>query len=263
MSDIKVRVILSFPHLFVARKAEGSDTAKFSANGLIQENSPEFQIVNQAFENLKAGFPEGWNERYHCAWQRSEKHQGYWEIRTSSKEAWKPHVVDINVQPVVDQSQVYGGCVALLVFNPYIYTTPQRGITAGLNGVQILGSEGALGRLDNRQSADQMFGSVAGGAPSAPQQAHGHVQQPPQQQYQEPAAYGSASAHPADQSFGSHHAPAYGTAAPAPGEAPQPPAGQPSRIMLHKAAGQSYESLIGGGNGWTDELLISNGLMAG
>ena len=51
----------------------------------------------------------------------------------------RPGVVDINLNPIMDQSELYSGCYGRVSINFYAYSVPQsKGIAAGLQNVQKL-----------------------------------------------------------------------------------------------------------------------------
>ncbi|MCI6276156.1 MAG: DUF2815 family protein, partial [Clostridium sp.] len=58
----------------------------------------------------------------------------------------KPGIVDKDVQPILDQSEVYSGCYARLTLNFYAYAASgNKGIAAGLGNVQKLEDGEPLG----------------------------------------------------------------------------------------------------------------------
>lgn len=61
---------------------------------------------------------------------------GHWHLSVSSKN--KPGVVDRDVQPILDQSQIYAGCYVRAALNAAPYSHPQggKGVTFFLNHIQ-------------------------------------------------------------------------------------------------------------------------------
>lgn len=234
-TTIKVKGIMSYPHLFTPRSVNPGDDPKFSVNVLIAKNDPQVQQVVQAIEVEKRNtFPNGFpgngklclKDCADPAGNYSSDLHGYYELRTNSGADNKPHLVDANLQPVMDQSLVYGGAEAWFHVNLAGYNQPiNKGVGAYINGVMLTGREGALGRLDNKQSAEQMFSEVTGGAPAPAPTFPGQV----------PAA----------------------PAAPVPPAPPAPAA--PQHMMTPAANGVTYEAYKAAG--WTDDALIQNGLM--
>lgn len=87
--------------------------------------------------------------------------RGHWVITASSKNP--PFVVDANVQPILQQSEVYSGMYgrASITFFPYA-NSGKKGVGCALNGIQKL-RDGEP--LSGRVSAEDAFG--APGAPAA------------------------------------------------------------------------------------------------
>ena len=74
----------------------------------------------------------------------------------------QPQIVDQNVQPITDESQVYSGCYGRVSVNFYAFNTNgNRGVAAGLGNIQKLRDGEALG---GGVSAVADFGAPTGGA---------------------------------------------------------------------------------------------------
>ena len=149
---------------------------------------------------------------------------GYMVISGNANADSKPQVVDANLQPVIDPSLACAGTVCWVAFNSFVYNQPvNKGVGAGLNGVMVTGEMGVLGRLDGKPSLETMFAGVndTAGTQAAPQQV-----------------------------------------APSPASPPPPaPNAEPQYVMTAKAAGNTRQQLLDNGQGWTDELLLSQGMM--
>lgn len=133
--------------------------------------------------------------------------RGCWVFTASCKADRPPFVVDAQVQPIIDPTQVYSGMWGNVSVSFFAYNNAgKRGIGCGLNGLQKVRDDEALG---NRVTAQDAFQAVAG-APAAPAAA---------------PAYGTAPTYGAAPNYG-YAAPAAPAAAPA---APQinPFTGQP------------------------------------
>ncbi len=101
--------------------------------------------------------------------------KGHWVFTASSNR--QQAVVDINVNPIIDQSEVYSGMYARVNVNFFPYNSNGRkGIGCGLGPVQKIADGEPLG---GTITAEQAFG-----APAAPAQQY---QAPAQQQYAPPA----------------------------------------------------------------------------
>lgn len=111
-----------------------------------------------------------------------EECRGHWVLTASSKQA--PEVVDVNLNPIINQTEVYSGIYARvsLRFFPY-NASGKKGIGCGLGNVQKLEDGEPLG---GRTSAASDFGDSAGYQPPVapayqqqPAQGYPQMQQPP------------------------------------------------------------------------------------
>lgn len=109
-----------------------------------------------------------------------EECRGHWVFTASSKQA--PQVVDLNLNPIINQTDVYSGCFARVCVNFFPYNSNgKRGVGIGLNAVQKLEDGEPLG---GRVSAAEAFGAPMGAAPAQPQyQTYAPLQQAVPQQY--------------------------------------------------------------------------------
>lgn len=109
-----------------------------------------------------------------------EECRGCWVFTASSKNP--PFVVDLNVQPILLQSEIYSGMYGRVSVNFFPYNSNgKKGVGCGLNGVQKLRDGEALA---GRVSAEEAFGAApAAGYPQTPVY-------PPAPGYAPPAATG-------------------------------------------------------------------------
>lgn len=71
----------------------------------------------------------------------------------------KPGVVDNNLNPIIDQDELYSGCYGRASINFYAYNTNgNKGIAAGLNNLQKLSDGESLG---GRSTAEADFADTA------------------------------------------------------------------------------------------------------
>lgn len=229
----KIKGILSFPHLFQARAVNPGDDPKYSLSVLIPKGDPQIALIEAAIAEAKAnGFPSGFPPNgkvclKDCAIQFPNRPEqlNYMVITLTSGVLHKPVVCDANLQPIIDPGEVFPGADAEVAITIKAYKGQAfNGVGGYVNGVKVLGTEGALGRLDSSQTAEQMFGGVSSPPPTT-----------------------AAPTAPA--------APAAPAAPPAPG-APAAPQYQ----MTAKANGVTRETFLAT-PGWTEELLISEGMM--
>ncbi len=106
--------------------------------------------------------------------------KGHWVFTASSKQ--QVEIVDINGNPIIDQTQVYSGIFARVCIRFFAYNSNgSKGIGCGLYPVQKLEDGEPLG---GRVSAAEAFG----GAPAYPQQTN--YGQPPTYPPSAPPQYG-------------------------------------------------------------------------
>ena len=139
---------LSYAHLFEASSIEGNDP-KFSTAILIPKTEIDtIKAIKEAtieaaemgkaklgkyvLANLKTPLRDGDVEH-----PDDDTYKGMYFLNASSKN--KPGVVDSNVHPVLDATEIYSGCYARLTINFYAYSASgNKGIAAGLGNVQKL-----------------------------------------------------------------------------------------------------------------------------
>ena len=238
MSSLTVKGILSFPNLFTAKKAKGSDEPKFGVSVMLAPGDPQIAKVQEIISQAKAGVPGGYAGVDECFGTYESKYQGkeyydprfngYYVLSSSAKETDRPEVVDANFNKIVDPAKVIPGMVGHVHLGISYYSKGKTGIGGWLNGVMLTDEEPPMGRLDNKPSIEAMFGNVNNAAGAA--------------QVQETATTTTASAPP-----------------PPPNAQDAPPPPPPEKIMTAAANGATYESYIEAG--WTDQQMIDNGLL--
>lgn len=84
--------------------------------------------------------------------------QGHWTLNVSSKN--RPGVVDRQVKPILDPTEVYSGCYGRASLNAYPYNFNGKiGVSFGLNHIQKLADGDPL---DGRTRAEDEFDEVEG-----------------------------------------------------------------------------------------------------
>ncbi|QAA31224.1 DUF2815 family protein [Clostridium manihotivorum] len=149
------KVRLSYAHLFEPHAIEGNEP-KYSVSVIISKTDTDTlkaikEAVNEAKEqgkgkwggkvppNLKTPLRDGDAER-----PDDEAYANCYFLNASSKN--KPGIVDANVQPILDATEVYSGCYARLTLNFYPFSASgNKGIAAGLGNVQKLEDGEPLG----------------------------------------------------------------------------------------------------------------------
>ena len=90
----------------------------------------------------------------------SPEYAGHYFFNASSTN--KPGIVDKDLNPVLDQTEVYSGCYGRVAVNFYPFSIKgNKGVAAGLNNVQKLEDGEALGGTRSRPEDD--FDAVDGG----------------------------------------------------------------------------------------------------
>lgn len=129
--------------------------------------------------------------------------KGHMVITASSKS--QPQVVDLNVQPILNQAEVYSGCYGRVSLNFFAYNQAgNRGIGCGLNCIQKIADGDPL---SGGVSAQEAFGgnnvyaagatSQMGGMPAQPYPGQQPMYQQPM--YQQPMYQLSTPAYPHQQ----------------------------------------------------------------
>lgn len=149
------KVRLSYAHLFEPHAIDGNEP-KYSVSVIIPKSDKETlraikEAVNEAKEqgkgkwggkvpaNVKTPLRDGDVDR-----EGDEAYAGCYFLNANSKN--KPGIVDVNVQPILDATEVYSGCYARLTLNFYAYNANgNKGVAAGLGNVQKLADGEPLG----------------------------------------------------------------------------------------------------------------------
>lgn len=153
---------LSFPQVFTAKAAPGSDKLKFSVSLLI----PPTSDIGLLIDAVKKTAAEKWGDKLPAKLKspflKAEdfEYDGYEEgwvlLRATSLQ--KPGIVDATGQNCDEESQVYPGrwCVASL--RPFAYdTNGNRGVSFGLQNIQLLDHDDPIG---GRARAENEFEPV-------------------------------------------------------------------------------------------------------
>lgn len=183
-------VRLSYVHLFKPYAHMQGQEEKFSCTILVPKSDAETMArINAAIEAAKQkGIAEKWNGqcppivptpvydgdgvRPSDGMAFGQECKGHWVFTASAKADYPPEVVDKNLNPIINQSEVYSGMYARVNVNFYPYAFGgKKGIGCGLGPVQKINDGEALG--GSAPSAAQVFGGSVG--------AQTAVSQPPQQ----------------------------------------------------------------------------------
>lgn len=191
------KVRLSYVHLFTPYAHNAGNEPKYSCTILLPKSdvatkSKIDMAINAA---IQEGISSKWNGvrppmlaipvydgdgvRPSDGMPFGDECKGHWVFTASSKQA--PQVVDINVQPILNQTEVYSGMYGRVSIRFFSYNSNgKKGVGCGLGNVQKLDDGEPLG---GRTSATSDFGDGVGYGYAQPQQ-YGQPQYQPQQQYQ-------------------------------------------------------------------------------
>lgn len=201
-------VRLSYTHLDKPYASQPGQEPKYSATILVPKQPGDNKArmdaaiaaaTQKAIEKYGKAFPatpkvsvhDGDGTRPSDGQPFGEECKGCWVFTASSKQPVT--VVDLNLQPVLDATQIYSGMYANVGVSFFGYNAPQnKGIGVALDNVQKTADGEALG--GQRASAEDDFGGVdvppsSGAYPAAAPQYPGYAPQAPVPQYaaQQPA----------------------------------------------------------------------------
>ena len=114
------------------------DAINAAIDAAIEEGIAKFggKVPNRAA--LKLPLRDGDLER------EDDAYKSCWFINCNSKDA--PQIVDRNVRPILDRSEVYSGCYARVSINFYAFNSNgNRGVAAGLGNIQKVKNGPSLG----------------------------------------------------------------------------------------------------------------------
>lgn len=172
------KVRLSYVHLFKPYAFSAGSEEKFSVTILLPKSDTATKArIDAAIEEAKRlGAADKWNgvvppilatpvydgdgTRPSDGLPFGDECKGHWVFTASSKADYPPEVVDANMNPVIDQSQVYSGIYAkvCVTFFPYLFGGAKKGIGCALGPVMKVADGPALG--GERLSAAEAFGAT-------------------------------------------------------------------------------------------------------
>lgn len=243
MSVTTGKVRASFVHVFQPQAPLGGGEAKYSITLLIPKSDQA--TLNQLYAAIEAAKQDGVSKAFKGVMPAQlatpiydgdgprpngdpfgEECHGCMVLRASSKD--QPSVVDLNIQPIINPSDMYSGCYVRANINFYAYNSNgNRGIGCGLNSVQKV-AEGEP--LTARVSAQEAFGGnnvYPSGAAQAYNQAPATNYSPtpaPQMGYPPVQAPQGAYGQPVPNAYPPVQAPQRAYGQPGPGGYPQQPA---------------------------------------
>lgn len=163
MKIITGKVRVNYPNLFVPKKLEESEEARYSMTILISKSDIEtMEKINEAIfkakekglslwgdipENIKTPLRDGDIEKLD-----NEVYKNHYFINTTSK--YKPGIVNRQLNEIKDSNEIYPGCYCRVSINFYpFYKNDICGIGCGINNVQKI-ADGELISINSRPEDD-------------------------------------------------------------------------------------------------------------
>ena len=155
--DVTFAARLSFNDLFTPRAAQEGQDPKYQAVLLIPKTDQQaIAMINTAIKNaVDDGVARGvfkqpidpamtqypplrdGDRPKNDGTSRGEAYAGHWYISAKSKADRRPFLVDANVQPIIDPSEVYSGMYVNAAVQFYAYgNSGNTGIAANIVGIQ-------------------------------------------------------------------------------------------------------------------------------
>jgi hypothetical protein len=170
-SNVSRKVIvpcrLSYLHCWEPNSVNGGDP-KYSVSAIIPKSDTKtIKAIQDAIEQAKQDSIAKWGGKIpanlHTPLRdgdidraEDENYKNSYFFNANSRQA--PQVVDCNVQPIIDQSEVYSGCYGRISVTFYGYNSNgNRGVAAGLGNIQKLKDGEPLG---GRVKAKDEFSTV-------------------------------------------------------------------------------------------------------
>ena len=192
---VTVNCRLSYLYVFKPRTSQLGSEDKFSATILVPKTDLAAKAAIDAAINaaIDAGVASKWNgvrppqpaipihdgdgvRQDGTAFGPECK--GHWVFTASANVDYPPQIVDRNLQPIMDQTQVYSGMYGAAAVRYYAYQyAGKKGIGCGLDGIMKIRDGEALGAA--RPDAAALFGAPAAATtvPQPPAQPQGVYQQ--------------------------------------------------------------------------------------
>lgn len=170
LTKVIVPCRFSYLHCWEPNSVNGSDP-KYSVSAIVPKSDTEtIGKIKKAIEQAKQDSVSKWGGKVPSNLKlplrdgdidrpEDEAYADSYFFNANSRQA--PQVVDKNVQPILDQTEVYSGCYGRVSINFYGYNSNgNRGIAAGLGNIQKLREGEPLG---GRSNAADDFESVEDG----------------------------------------------------------------------------------------------------
>jgi hypothetical protein len=167
-------VRLSFVHIFEPYSNDPDKDPKYSVLILIpKKDKVTIRNIRRAQQAaLEAGkskfkngkIPTNWSDTLHDGDEEKDteeypEYEGHMYMSVTANASYPPGVVDRQVRPILDPTEVYSGCHARVSINAFAYNSNgKQGVSFGLRHVQMLRDGEPLG--GSRSSAEDDFEPV-------------------------------------------------------------------------------------------------------
>lgn len=153
------KVRLSYVHVFEPYAGDSDDEEKYSCVLLIPKS--DTKTLGKIEAAIKAAAEQGKNSKFDGSipknlqttlhdgdeegdLEKNPEYEGHMYMSVSSKT--KPGIVDADVNPILDSTEVYSGCFARVSINAFPYNYKgKKGVSFGLNHVQKMADGDYLG----------------------------------------------------------------------------------------------------------------------
>lgn len=169
LTKVIVPCRFSYLHCWEPNAVNGSDP-KYSVSAIIPKSDTEtIDKIKKAIEQAKQDAVSKWGGKVPGNLKlplrdgdidrpEDEAYADSYFFNANSRQA--PQVVDKNVQPILDQTEVYSGCYGRISVNFYGYNSNgNRGIAAGLGNIQKLREGEPLGGKSDAKDDFEPVGS--------------------------------------------------------------------------------------------------------
>lgn len=164
------KVRLSFVHLFKPSRQNDDQDLKFSCMILVpktdQVTIKKIRKAQQAAleqgksTKFNGSIPKAWKDTFRDADEEMDlekfpEMEGHYFMTISAREDYPPGIVDAQVQPILDQSEVYSGCYARVSMRAFPFSSNgNKGVSFGLNHVQKVADGTPLGGTSSKAEDD-------------------------------------------------------------------------------------------------------------
>lgn len=179
--DVTAAGRLSYPNLFTPRQANEQAAPKYSATLLIPKSDTttvarvqaaidaavqdgvDRRVFKTAIDPAQSKYPplRDGDKPNDSGEPRGPEFAGHWFISAKAGTQRKPFVVDQQLQPIIDENDIYAGCYVNMAVQFFAYeNSGNKGISAALVGVQFAKDGDRLG--GPALEAEDVFGVIGG-----------------------------------------------------------------------------------------------------